>query len=118
MEKRLTSVLIAVRRATEPARRYVRDKLAEDREKRGLNLQNRLSSHPQVQSVGRGSYGINWSPRIKTYVQDARLTIGAFCSFAPNITILLGGEHRPDWVSQYPCVDRRFCHDSLWCPDW
>lgn len=30
------------------------------------------------------------------------LRIGKFCSIANNVTILLGGEHRPEWVSTYP----------------
>src|SRR5208283_2957437 len=29
-----------------------------------------------------------------------------FCSIAPNrVTIVLGGQHRPDWVSSYPFND-------------
>ena len=31
-----------------------------------------------------------------------RLIIGKFCSFAPKVHIIIGGEHRTDWVSTYP----------------
>jgi acetyltransferase-like isoleucine patch superfamily enzyme len=32
----------------------------------------------------------------------AKLTIGKFCSIAPNVTILVGGEHRTDYITTYP----------------
>ena len=31
-----------------------------------------------------------------------RLTIGRYCSIADRVEILLGGDHRLDWVSTYP----------------
>lgn len=31
-----------------------------------------------------------------------RLKIGKFCSIARDVTILVGGEHRLDWVTTYP----------------
>jgi acetyltransferase-like isoleucine patch superfamily enzyme len=33
---------------------------------------------------------------------DTRLRIGAYCSIAANVTIVLGGEHRTDWVTTSP----------------
>lgn len=38
------------------------------------------------------------------------LTIGNYCSFARGVKVLLGGEHRLDWVTTYPfpVIDRRF----------
>jgi acetyltransferase-like isoleucine patch superfamily enzyme len=33
---------------------------------------------------------------------EARLTIGKFCSIAPDVRIFLGDEHRTDWVTTYP----------------
>jgi acetyltransferase-like isoleucine patch superfamily enzyme len=30
------------------------------------------------------------------------LTIGKFCSIAAGVTIMLGGEHRPDWITTFP----------------
>jgi acetyltransferase-like isoleucine patch superfamily enzyme len=32
----------------------------------------------------------------------AKLTIGKYCSIAEGVTILLGGNHRTDWVTTYP----------------
>lgn len=31
-----------------------------------------------------------------------RLRMGKYCSIAPGVTILLGGNHRVDWVTTYP----------------
>jgi acetyltransferase-like isoleucine patch superfamily enzyme len=49
---------------------------------------------------GRHVYGV---PNIHTYRgTSARLTIGNFVSMADEIHILLGGNHRLDWVTTYP----------------
>jgi acetyltransferase-like isoleucine patch superfamily enzyme len=50
-------------------------------------------------AIGRASYG---SPEIVTWGNDGSLRIGSFCSFAPGVKLLLGGEHRMDWVTTYP----------------
>ena len=47
--------------------------------------------------IGDFSYGY---PDIEQY--GGKLKIGKFCSFAPNVKIMLGGEHRTDWCSTYP----------------
>ena len=39
---------------------------------------------------------------VKSWGEGATLKIGKFCSIASNVTILLGGNHRIDWVSTYP----------------
>ncbi len=49
--------------------------------------------------VGEGSYGC---PEVVFYDSGAELRIGKYCSIAPRVTILLGGEHHHDWVSNYP----------------
>lgn len=52
-------------------------------------------------SVGRFTYGL---PRVIDF-QDknaGKLHIGSFCSIAENVTILLSGNHRVDWVTTYP----------------
>jgi acetyltransferase-like isoleucine patch superfamily enzyme len=49
--------------------------------------------------VGEWSYG---SPRIISWGEGATFVIGRFCSVAGGVTILLGGEHRVDWVTTYP----------------
>jgi len=49
--------------------------------------------------IGEFSYGV---PNVLSWGEPATLVIGKFCSFADGIDILLGGNHRPDWVSTYP----------------
>lgn len=49
--------------------------------------------------VGEWSYG---NPRIEGWGEASTLRVGKFCSFAEGVTILLGGEHRTDWVTTYP----------------
>jgi len=55
-------------------------------------------------SVGKFSYGVN-SPLVfsnATGDKSGSLKIGKFCSIGSGVTILLGGEHRLDWVTTYP----------------
>lgn len=54
--------------------------------------------YPQY-SIGRGTYG---DLRVRNWGDGATLTMGAFCSVASGVQVLLGGEHRPDWVTTYP----------------
>lgn len=48
---------------------------------------------------GKGSYG---EPRVLSFGEGTKLRIGKYCSIAGGVTILLGGNHRPDWVTTYP----------------
>jgi acetyltransferase-like isoleucine patch superfamily enzyme len=51
-------------------------------------------------TVGQGTYGrftVNVGPGDR-----AHLTIGAYTSIAEGVEFVLGGNHRPDWVSTYP----------------
>ena len=50
--------------------------------------------------VGRFSYGFA-NLTIKQWGEGASLDIGSFCSMA-CATILLGGNHRTDWMTTYP----------------
>jgi len=51
-------------------------------------------------SMGRLSYS---RPRVIAYEWDTgRLTIGSFCSIAPDASFMLGGNHRPQCVSTFP----------------
>ncbi|MFJ9989319.1 CatB-related O-acetyltransferase [Pseudomonas putida] len=50
-------------------------------------------------SVGVGSYGV---PEVTEFGEDSVLRIGSYSSIAAGVQILLGGEHRADWVSSYP----------------
>jgi acetyltransferase-like isoleucine patch superfamily enzyme len=49
--------------------------------------------------IGKDTYG--W-PRIVDSGEGATLKIGAFCSIAKGVTILLGGEHHTEWVTTFP----------------
>lgn len=54
--------------------------------------------HPNYR-IGDYSYG---RPLVLDWGEGSKLTIGKFCSFAENVTIFLGGNHRTDWISTYP----------------
>ena len=49
--------------------------------------------------IGDWTYG---KPRIRSWREGATFKIGRFCSIADGVTILIGGEHRVDWVTTYP----------------
>jgi acetyltransferase-like isoleucine patch superfamily enzyme len=49
--------------------------------------------------IGGASYG---RPKVRFPEGGAKLSIGRFCSIADGVEILLGGNHRTDWVSTYP----------------
>lgn len=64
--------------------------------KKEKSLQERFSQY----EIGRGTYSSNL--RVSRRKEGAILKIGAFCSIASGVEILLGGEHRIDWVTTYP----------------
>ena len=49
--------------------------------------------------IGEYTYG---RPKVIAFTKDTRLVIGKFCSIAANVKIVLGADHRLDWVSTYP----------------
>ncbi|MBE1443612.1 CatB-related O-acetyltransferase [Paenibacillus sp. OAS669] len=49
--------------------------------------------------IGEFTYGY---PEVLSWGENSILTIGKFCSIADRVSIFLGGEHRPDWVTTYP----------------
>jgi acetyltransferase-like isoleucine patch superfamily enzyme len=49
--------------------------------------------------IGAYTYG---TPTIYDWEQGSTLKIGKYTSIADEVTILLGGNHRMDWVSTYP----------------
>lgn len=53
----------------------------------------------QKYSIGKGTYG---SPEILDWNDGTKLSIGKYCSIARGITILVGGEHRSNWITTYP----------------
>lgn len=49
--------------------------------------------------VGTGTYGI---PEVFEFGDDTILRVGSYTSIALGVKILLGGEHRTDWLTTYP----------------
>jgi acetyltransferase-like isoleucine patch superfamily enzyme len=49
--------------------------------------------------IGDKSYG---NPKILFSNNETTLEIGKFVSIADDVVIMLGGEHRTDWVTTYP----------------
>lgn len=54
--------------------------------------------------IGEFTYG---KIKIIDYNEGIKLKIGRFCSIAKNTTIILGGEHRVDWVTTYPFPEHK-----------
>lgn len=52
-----------------------------------------------VITVGVHTYGV---PNIFYWDEKTKLSIGKYCSIAEGVTIILGGQHRKDWVTTYP----------------
>jgi acetyltransferase-like isoleucine patch superfamily enzyme len=50
-------------------------------------------------TIGDFTYG---QPEVLEFGEGSRLVIGRFCSIAKDVKILLGGNHRTDWVTTYP----------------
>lgn len=49
--------------------------------------------------VGAHSYG---GLQVVSFGDDTTFSIGKYCSIAANVILVLGGEHRTDWVTTYP----------------
>lgn len=59
-----------------------------------------MKEEDKASEVGRYTYGhdairVEWSDRGKLY-------IGSFCSISRGLTVLLGGDHRTEWITTYP----------------
>lgn len=57
-----------------------------------------LLNNPRY-SIGDHTYG---KPEVHDWGDGGVLSIGKFTSIAQNVHILLGGNHRTDWVTTYP----------------
>ena len=57
--------------------------------------------------IGEFSYG---RPKVRFPESGRKLFIGRYCSIADQVEILLGGNHRTDWVTTYPFAAMR----GLW----
>lgn len=65
-----------------------------------LRGQARFELHyPGKYTFGVGSYGL---PKVHDWDEGATLSIGAYCSIALNVQILLGGHHHAEWLTTYP----------------
>lgn len=58
-------------------------------------LQKEFPAH----DIGAYSYG---GLALRSFDQDTRVRVGKYCSIAADVQVILGGEHRIDWVSTYP----------------
>ena len=53
--------------------------------------------------IGQYTYGHpSGSPTIIYFAENVKLKIGKFCSFADNVTIMLGVHHPTNWITTYP----------------
>lgn len=54
-----------------------------------------------LMECGEHTYGqftvLHWPGR-----ENSKLHVGRYCSIAAGVTVFLGGNHRPEWVSMYP----------------
>lgn len=50
-------------------------------------------------TFGVGTYGI---PEVVEFDNDSVLKVGSYTSIAAGVKVLLGGEHRTDWLTTYP----------------
>lgn len=79
----------------------------------GPKTELRLDELP-LGTVGRGTYG----GLITHYFRvNGGLSIGRYCSFAADTHVLLGGNHRHDWVTTYP-FPAQYPNDVAWRIDF
>ena len=77
------------------------------RKKRGTtSIFTRENPAYAAYEIGAWTYG---EPNVLSFGEGAKLQIGKYCSIADGVTILLGGEHRTDWITTFPfnilCVE-------------
>lgn len=80
------------------ARGFLRKRLNPHNQTR-LHLAHLIARRPDQFRIGAYSYG---SPKVRFPESGARLSIGRFGSIADGVEILLGGNHRLDWITTYP----------------
>ena len=51
--------------------------------------------------IGEHTYGAE-SMKVQQWGEGAKLYIGKFCSIAGKVEVMLGGNHRVDWITTYP----------------
>jgi acetyltransferase-like isoleucine patch superfamily enzyme len=71
------------------------------------NLKEEIKKKLSV--VGKWSYG---NPKIYRYNWKNKIYVGNFCSIGPEVKIIIGGNHRTDWVTTSPLPDESFNFDN------
>lgn len=69
------------------------------RKQLGLMPSLELSKRYPQYKIGQGTYG---DLIVRIWSKDTNLIIGSYTSFAAGVKVILGGEHRTDWVTTYP----------------
>jgi acetyltransferase-like isoleucine patch superfamily enzyme len=64
-------------------------------ESESMNLNNVYVNY----KIGDWTYG---NTLVRSFGEGTAFEIGKFCSIAAGVIILLGGKHRPDWITTYP----------------
>lgn len=64
-----------------------------------MKLNNYFHRKRNNYEIGDFSYG---NPKVHSWGEDSKLTIGKFCSIGKNVNIYLGGEHNTKCISTYP----------------
>jgi len=52
-------------------------------------------------TIGKHTYGAD-SIKVQQWGEGAKLYVGKFCSVAGKVEVMLGGNHRTEWVSTFP----------------
>lgn len=60
---------------------------------------DRLLKYGDRVKIGEFTYG---EPEIIYWHEDTKVEIGKFCSISNDVKIILGGNHRYDWITTYP----------------
>ena len=86
------------------AKRYIPDELIQiyySFHQKRFEHSNSIPKNSEVLIVGPFTYG---AENLKILFRDSgeKVIVGKFCSIAKDVTILLGGGHRHDWVTTYP----------------
>ena len=71
------------------------------------NLKEEIKNKLSV--VGKWSYG---SPKIYRWNWKDKIYIGNFCSIGPEVKIIIGGNHRTDWITTSPLPADTFNFDN------
>jgi acetyltransferase-like isoleucine patch superfamily enzyme len=71
---------------------------------------------PDAVEVGRHTYGYD-EHTFPMFTEGARIVVGGFCSFSPEVRVLGGGEHARGRASTFPFNARMFDREGRNAPD-